>query len=534
MKTKLVAIILVAAMLAAIFAGCAAQGSPADPTQSGTEKTVEATEGSAEPVTLTALIGHVTDESLFPFPVLEQIAQKANVKIDWQVIANPDWNQQKAVFLASGELPDLVIACQMTDNDVNGGAFIDLAPYIDQMPNVKEFLDSVPEAASIARNLEGQIYGLPSKPAYRPYSGDVFYVNQTWLDKLGMEVPTTTDEFMEMLIRFRDEDPNGNGIQDEIGITGYGGGQAVTDHLTLNGLLGWCFPAFGCCFNMNTYYCMVQDGAPVFLPTTDKYRAACEYLAKMWSENLLDHEYFSLGFPEQAAKYRSDPLTVGAGVGWTKETNAGENADNYTYIAPLTGPFGDQYWNSAAGTNTMYANRAAISTNCKNVDAALRFINELYDQYNSLQLCYGSEGVTFEMGEDGYPVFKETPEGYTDDEWAMNNGIGIGAPGWVSDEYNQKIGGQNNAMVKYELDDFYAPYFNVESRMPVLKFSQADMEEMAILQTDVKNFILQSLTDFIINGVTDESWTEYVNTLERMDLARYMELITNAYHAAVG
>lgn len=46
------------------------------------------------------------------------------------------------------------------------------------------------------------------------------WINQTWLDKLDMELPTTTEEFKEMLIRFRDEDPNGNGEKDEIPLLG--------------------------------------------------------------------------------------------------------------------------------------------------------------------------------------------------------------------------------------------------------------------------------------------------------------------------
>lgn len=41
-------------------------------------------------------------------------------------------------------------------------------------------------------------------------------INKVWLDKLGLEVPTTLAELKEVLIAFRDGDPNGNGIQDEI------------------------------------------------------------------------------------------------------------------------------------------------------------------------------------------------------------------------------------------------------------------------------------------------------------------------------
>lgn len=46
------------------------------------------------------------------------------------------------------------------------------------------------------------------------------YVNMYWLEKLGMEMPTNMDEFYEMLVRFKNEDPNGNGKPDEIPMIG--------------------------------------------------------------------------------------------------------------------------------------------------------------------------------------------------------------------------------------------------------------------------------------------------------------------------
>jgi putative aldouronate transport system substrate-binding protein len=41
-------------------------------------------------------------------------------------------------------------------------------------------------------------------------------VYQPWLDALGLEEPETIDEFHEMLLAFKNDDPNGNGVADEI------------------------------------------------------------------------------------------------------------------------------------------------------------------------------------------------------------------------------------------------------------------------------------------------------------------------------
>lgn len=42
------------------------------------------------------------------------------------------------------------------------------------------------------------------------------YINRKWLDTLGLSMPQTTDELYAVLEKFRDGDPNGNGLGDEI------------------------------------------------------------------------------------------------------------------------------------------------------------------------------------------------------------------------------------------------------------------------------------------------------------------------------
>ena len=157
----------------------------------------------------------------------------------------------------------------MTDVDVNTGSFIDLKPYLDDAPNIKRFLDENSDAMNMATDADGAIYALPGQPALRPYSGDVLYVNQVWLDNLGMEAPTTTEEFFDMLVRFRDEDPNGNGIQDEVGFSGYAGGGGTASVLSTAGELGWVFPAFGVVMNHSDTYCTVSY-THLTLPTNSR------------------------------------------------------------------------------------------------------------------------------------------------------------------------------------------------------------------------------------------------------------------------
>lgn len=536
MKKRIFTALLAATLVCASFAGCGGDNqsstSSSSPTSSGTVSAEDT--ATDEPVQLTAYISHISDTERFPLPVLATLAEEANVEVEWTVMNMGDWATQKSVILASGDLPDMLIACSLTDADVSSGSFIDLMPYMETAPNIQEFLETNADAMNMAATADGAIYALPGQPALRPYSGDTLYVNQVWLDALDMEAPTTTEEFYDMLVRFRDEDPNGNGQQNEIGFTGYAGGGNNASVLTTAGELAWIFPAFGVVMNEDTSLCMVKDGVPEFQPVTDNYRAAVEYISQLWEENLMDHEFFTLDFNACAAKYRSDPLIVGVGSGWTISNNCGENAQYYTLIEPLEGPNGDKYWNSSDYVYKLNDNRAAISASCENVEAAMRFLNACYDEYNGLQMAYGSEGVVVDLDEEGNPTFLETPEGYSDEEWSMMNSMGIGAPTWASPEFETSITsvtGQNSNFDKLEFDEFYSQWFLEESRMPYITYDSETLDELSILQTDINQYVHQALATFITEGVTDDSWNSYVNQINAMGLDRLMEIYTEGYNS---
>ena len=539
MKKKVLALLMAMALVVSAFAGCSGNGnsSTSEGDTSGSSTTESGDTGdtgdtSGELASLTAIVMRNDTESEYPYPIISQLQEEAGVSIEWQIQTQADWPTQKSVLLASGEIPDLFFGTVLEDSEVSDGLFIDWNSngYLDMAPNIKEFLDSTPDAKSMATTAEGQMYGIPNQIAFRPESGDVLYVNKTWCDQLGIDLPTTTDEYFGMLIRFRDEDPNGNGQQDEIGITGYGD----LDMLVYAGSLAWAFPAFGVVINHSDTHCMVVDGVPQYQPITDNYRAAVEWLNKLWVEKLIDQEYFSLDFPTQAAKYRGETLLVGSGCGWTMSNNVGENIDDYELIAPLKGPKGDQYWNSSAWYYKLYPNRVCISAKCENVEKAIKFVDLCYDQYNGFQITYGSEGIGVDKDEEGNPVFLDVPEGYTDPEYKFMNGLDVSAPTWASDEFVASIGGENDAKEKYENDVFYSEWFLPESRMPYIVYDSVTMDELVILKTDINTYVQQSLTDFIMNGVTDDKWNAYVDQLYKMGLERLIEIYTEGYNSVQG
>lgn len=79
---------------------------------------------------------------------------------------------------------------------------------------------------------DGHIYSVPYA-IEAPTSPFNILINTEWLDKLGLEMPATTEEFRTVLKAFKDQDPNGNGEQDEIPFT------VDSDNKNLGLLCGW-------------------------------------------------------------------------------------------------------------------------------------------------------------------------------------------------------------------------------------------------------------------------------------------------------
>lgn len=61
-----------------------------------------------------------------------------------------------------------------------------------------------------------------NRNVYRAY-----YIRKDWLDRLGMDIPDTYDEYYAALQAFRNDDPDGNGLKDTYGISFDGNGDSI-------------------------------------------------------------------------------------------------------------------------------------------------------------------------------------------------------------------------------------------------------------------------------------------------------------------
>ena len=134
--------------------------------------------------------------------------------------------ERVSMMLATNDLPD-VFWTGVTGDQIlqymDAGLFMPVEDLVEKyMPNLQKIFEERPEYKAMCTAPDGHMYGFPRVEEMNGLTatpGGV-YVNQTWLDQVGLSVPTTLDEWVDMLYAFRDAgDLNGNGEADEYALS---------------------------------------------------------------------------------------------------------------------------------------------------------------------------------------------------------------------------------------------------------------------------------------------------------------------------
>ena len=230
MKKKLLSLFMAGAMVASLAACAAAPAAPAaEAPADGGEAAVEApAEEAAAPAEASELVdgkfadtreitveiydrgndgGSNPEDNDYTRWIQEQMLEKHNVKVNFQKV--PRWTEVDDInnLLAAGTAPDVCVTYSYptVQTYADMGGVIDLAPYLEEykadLPNLWNWLgetnlywDKDPAT--------GNVWAVEAKLANM--NRVVTFIRQDWLDQLGLEEPTTKEEFHDVLVAFKD------------------------------------------------------------------------------------------------------------------------------------------------------------------------------------------------------------------------------------------------------------------------------------------------------------------------------------------
>ncbi len=524
-RVLLIALLLAVLATSAVFAGGEEEGA------SGAPASFNATGFPIvdEPITITALAQRRSrDVPLADLTMFRVLSDLTNVSVEWTEI-DEGYSERKSLALASGDLPDMFWGSGLNDSDILGNieSFVPLRGLIDQYgPNITRFMEIEPAAGQIAIAPDGEIYGLPTRLPHRPVAYHTVALNQTWLDNLGLDVPTTTEELADVLVAFRENDANGNGDPDD---------EIPYSSSTWDRRFDWLRASFGLNANRANsefVHFQVDEGQITFLPITDEYRTFVQYMRGLYELGVLDPESFTQNEQQWRSKLRNDgspDFVVGLAAVFTIESMFGPRGpEEYIRIDPMVGPTGLQLFpdNSLQG---VIRNRGSITVLNEHPEATLRWFDVHYEDDWSVQMQYGTLDEQLTLLPDGRYDFLplEDPEMSWDvAKWmfAPANRAAMG----VYRDLEARIIPNPTTAVKIADDTINATFTDPSASFPNVFLDQATTDEKAILWTDIESIINQNFATWIAEGGVEAEWDSYVEELYSAGLERYLEIYQTA------
>ena len=337
------------------------------------------------------------------------------------------------------------------------------------------------------------------------------FINEKWIENLGMENPTSVEEFIDVLRAIKEKDANGNGDpNDEIPL--------LFPSADINALL----PIYGVAADVQNTHCILEDGKlGKYLYNSEEYKGYLGFLRQLYEEGLLYDQTFVATSQQVMSLARSENI-AGAIVHSGASYYLGQNDHSleYNFLLPFNG---GRYPSRAAGS----AGAFVITDACEHPELAMAWADNMYSEEISALSAMGIEGTTYKIGKDGDKEYIERLVS-TDVEDGHKLTGGPGLP-YVMPELSYIY--TPDPKVQSAQDHHVMPMeAGVDIMAPVLKYSIDDGKKVAQINADIKPYVAEYLAK-VVTGEYDleETWDDYVQTLKDMKVDEYYALAEKAY-----
>lgn len=465
-------------------------------------------------------------------PTLQYYSELTNIKFNYTTPPLSDFSTRFNLTFASGDLPDVIFA---PGNDVltpamevdygSQGLLLPLNDLIaEHAPNLSAILEERPDIVQSITTTDGNIYTLPhiGMGDSSTWIRGPIWVNGQWMEALDIEeVPTTVDELYDMLVRFRDEDPNGNGQQDEIPLT----------DVKMDSTRPWLLSAFG----IKEWGIEEHDGVVRYAPITDNYRGYLEFMHKLYAEGLLDPEVFSQADEQKKAKGQNNQL--GMFPDWFSFFTTGQSEEE-AVINPMFGPLTSEYSEEPLFPMNPGVSRAAfaITKDNPNPAAAIRWVDYFYTEEGHDLLNRGPAGFLWDWADEegGERIYNQDLEATDREEYRgqITPDYGITPPG-ISGVDLPPIGEDGETAFQIFLREETESKINAHGEVayPLVYLTPEEQSTVSGITVDLQTHVRNSEAQFITGQLelNDENWNNYVATIEKMGVEEFVQVYQSAY-----
>ncbi|MBR4441700.1 MAG: extracellular solute-binding protein [Clostridia bacterium] len=486
------------------------------------------------------------------------LEEEFGVDLQFLVLPSEDASAKLAVLVNSGsELPD-IINMELSTSDIvsyaNKGVLLPIDDFFYDDEKMGAYYDPYYELTEKEYDLirrmvtmaDGHIYSLPAVNAGPWNQTPVkMWINMKFLENLGLEVPTTTEEFKAVLKAFVEDDPNGNGEKDEIGLVGGASGWPTANIIAA--LIGSFAP--------DTYsdgYYYVEDGQIKAGFIEDRFRDGLAYIYDLVQEGLIypasftqDATQFKAIVADVSKDYVSGIIVAASDSGWWSDYAA----ESLQMLPPVIGPDGAQW---ATHKDFSASQKWFITSDCSDPELALTLGASGYRPESSMMSRYGIYGVNWtddpeicanyegKMPGSGYQlvyaILDDTPwTNIQNDYWRqalpfLETNASLAKKGGALKKSDSERT-PNEMWSAYYMtwtNDRYCKYAYPDTVGP-LAYTEDETYAMADLKTSLSTYVNENITLFATGGRSLAEWDAYVQELDAIGLQDYIAIMQQAY-----
>ena len=456
-----------------------------------------------------------------PLEVLESIEKTTGVQINWDVTVPSQYDEVMRVRLAAGvDLPDIVQIPGSYGNKgevfsyANQGILIPLDDLIKQhAPNLAKLIwEDMPELGDAMTAPDGHIYHIAQNfDGSNRVASKGLLLRTDWLNTLGLETPTTADEWYTVLKAFKEKDPNGNGQADEIPLTAFG-----ANPLSEYGYLG---TAFGLAAPVSKY--IDDNGTAVCQYDLPGFKDFLAFLNKLYSEGLMDAQYTLADESKMNALCSKDVVGCSAHYAdlaelWEGTAKAAgnpnsANAEYHMVCSPV----------AEDGTAIRLLGRAltgfcyGITRDCKNPELAIKWLDYIYANPEGRDtMLYGLEGLTYTVNADGGKTWTDFVAKNPDGLNVASALRSVGAfPAQFSNRtlefgkmlYSERAAQESEAVAQYQVQPF-----------PQVMGTEEELDQITSLSADIDTYESEMIQNFVTGQASLDEFDSFRETVRSM------------------
>ena len=511
MLKRVLSLVLVLVLCLCIFAGC--EQKPAETSKPTEEPNPVGTTApqSTEPEKLyfeeplviemgTPYVDSLPDRTY----ITNLLKETLNVEIRHTEI---DFSTQYPLMLNDNDLPDITWLDGINYGNEYGpqGAYVNIANYLDQMPNLKAALEANPAHKNLFTNDDGSMYHIPTMKLNGTNSIRVFFYRDDILAKHKLTWPTNREELENLLRELKKLYPD----KYPLCIRNLGN-SALTNIVDM----GVAFGAKLIYSGRNGTYADYNNETGKWYEgaTAPEMKEMITWLKKMLDEGLLHPS----GPTMTTAEWRAYLANGDSFITWDNIKEAPaiiqegiKTNENYSLVTGV--PFAmSETGHAGYVLNAANGHNFLISAKCERLDDVLAYIDWLYSEEGVMLTNYGKEGETYTLDAEGNPVWTDAIKAETEDP---QNARGLASSGYYGIlDFRAYIAWQPEYIAKPLA--IASQYSTVENYFPKMTGLHNE-DEQAILDTygqAYQTFVKGELLKFLIGERDLAEWDAFAQS----------------------